>query len=101
MRAFDAAVLSDPRFAAAILPVGDGLLVATYDLLPVGTELTLSLVLPGGKQVIVSGRVTWIRDPHDGELAPGVGVRFQRLDEDDRAAIDLFLKKRAPMFFES
>ena len=30
MRAFDAAVLSDPRFAAAILPVGDGLLVATY-----------------------------------------------------------------------
>lgn len=78
-----------------------GLFVATYDLLPVGTELTLSLVLPGGKQVIVSGRVTWIRDPHDGELAPGVGVRFQRLDEDDRTAIDLFLKKRAPMFFES
>jgi caffeoyl-CoA O-methyltransferase len=30
MRAFDAAVLSDPRFAAAILPVGDGLLVATF-----------------------------------------------------------------------
>jgi len=30
MRAFDAAVLTDPRFAAAILPVGDGLLVATY-----------------------------------------------------------------------
>jgi caffeoyl-CoA O-methyltransferase len=30
LRAFDAAVLSDPRFAATILPVGDGLLVAGY-----------------------------------------------------------------------
>ena len=30
LRAFDAAMLRDPRFAATILPVGDGLLVATY-----------------------------------------------------------------------
>jgi caffeoyl-CoA O-methyltransferase len=30
LRAFDARVLSDPRFTATILPVGDGLLVAGY-----------------------------------------------------------------------
>jgi len=78
-----------------------GLFVATYDLLPIGTELTLSLVLPGGRQIVAPARVTWIRDPHDGDLAPGVGVRFERLDEEDRDAIDRFLKKRAPMFFES
>lgn len=30
LRAFNAAVLADPRFRAAILPIGDGLLVATY-----------------------------------------------------------------------
>jgi caffeoyl-CoA O-methyltransferase len=30
LRTFDAAVLADPRFAATILPVGDGLLVAGY-----------------------------------------------------------------------
>jgi predicted O-methyltransferase YrrM len=30
LRAFDAAVLADARFAATILPVGDGLLVAGY-----------------------------------------------------------------------
>jgi len=30
LRAFDAAVLSDPRFAATILPVGDGLLIAAW-----------------------------------------------------------------------
>ncbi len=30
LRAFDAAVLADPRFSATILPVGDGLLIATW-----------------------------------------------------------------------
>lgn len=30
LRAFDAAVLADPRFTATILPVGDGLLVAGF-----------------------------------------------------------------------
>jgi predicted O-methyltransferase YrrM len=30
LRAFDTAVLGDPRFSATILPVGDGLLIATW-----------------------------------------------------------------------
>jgi predicted O-methyltransferase YrrM len=30
LRAFDAAVLADPRFSATILPLGDGLLIATW-----------------------------------------------------------------------
>jgi caffeoyl-CoA O-methyltransferase len=30
LRAFDAALLADPRFTATILPLGDGLLVATW-----------------------------------------------------------------------
>jgi predicted O-methyltransferase YrrM len=30
LRAFDAAVLADPRFVATILPVGDGLLIAAW-----------------------------------------------------------------------
>ncbi len=30
LRAFDTAVLGDPRFTATILPVGDGLLIATF-----------------------------------------------------------------------
>ncbi len=30
LRAFDAALLADPRFSATILPVGDGLLVAAW-----------------------------------------------------------------------
>jgi predicted O-methyltransferase YrrM len=30
LRAFDAAVLADPRFTATILPLGDGLLIASW-----------------------------------------------------------------------
>jgi len=30
LRAFDLAILADPRFSATILPVGDGLLVASW-----------------------------------------------------------------------
>ena len=30
LRAFDTAVLADPRFSATILPVGDGLLIASW-----------------------------------------------------------------------
>jgi caffeoyl-CoA O-methyltransferase len=30
LRAFDASMLRDPRFSATILPIGDGLLLATY-----------------------------------------------------------------------
>ena len=30
LRSFDAAVLGDPRFKATILPVGDGLLIASW-----------------------------------------------------------------------
>ena len=30
LRAFDTAVVADPRFSATILPVGDGLLVASW-----------------------------------------------------------------------
>jgi len=30
LREFDAAVLADPRFTSTILPLGDGLLIATW-----------------------------------------------------------------------
>jgi len=78
-----------------------GLFVATYDLLPIGTALTISMVLPGGRQLVIAGRVAWIRDLYDSEVSPGVGVRFEPLDPDDRRAIERFLSQRAPMLFET
>lgn len=80
-----------------------GLFVATYDLLPIGTELTVSFVLPEGHQVTARGHVSWIREPiaHDSELHPGMGVAFDEVSEEDRAAILRFTRRRAPLFHET
>lgn len=63
-----------------------GLFVATARPLPVGTELTLGLVLPDGAQVVVEGTVSWVRGPDAG--AEGMGVRFGVLDPEIRAALE-------------
>lgn len=63
-----------------------GLFVATSDPLPLGTELTLGLLLPDGHRVVVDAVVSWARGPHAGG-AEGMGVRFVRLSPEDAAAI--------------
>lgn len=79
-----------------------GLFVATYDVLPVGTELMVSFVLPEGHQITVTGRVSWIRDAGpDGETRPGMGIAFDGLTTRDHAAIQRFMTKRTPLFHES
>ncbi len=78
-----------------------GLFVATYDLLPVGTELTVSFVLPEGHQVTARGHVSWLREAldHDGDLHPGMGVAFDDLSMPDHDAVMRFLRRRAPLFY--
>lgn len=79
-----------------------GIFVATYDRLPIGTELTLSFVLPSGAQVVVRGRVAWLREGSgfDSEFHPGMGVSFADLDEAGRAAIREYMQHREPIFYE-
>lgn len=66
-----------------------GLFVATTDPLAVGTELSVSLVLPSGAQVIVDGVVAWVRGPNAG--VEGMGIRFTSMGPAARAAIERFL----------
>ncbi|MCC6874807.1 MAG: TIGR02266 family protein [Sandaracinaceae bacterium] len=77
-----------------------GLFVATYDLLPVGRELTLSFLLPDGTPVTVLGRVAWIREPRglESSLQPGMGVTFVDLDPESLDAIRRYTRLRPPMF---
>ncbi len=77
-----------------------GLFISTIRPLPVGSELTISFVLPGGHAVTTRGRVAWLSTPRDEESRPGMGVRFVRLEPEHRAAIDKFLKYRPPMLHE-
>jgi len=77
-----------------------GLFVATYHLLRVGTELTVSFILPGGHPITTQARVRWIREPRNPDAEqPGMGVEFEQLDPQDRAMIMRFVAKRPPLFF--
>jgi uncharacterized protein (TIGR02266 family) len=77
-----------------------GLFISTVRPLPVGSELMISFVLPGGHAVTTRGRVAWLSTPRDDESRPGMGVRFVRLEPEHRAAIDKFLKYRPAMLHE-
>jgi len=79
-----------------------GLFLATYDLLPVGTELTISFMLPEGYQVTTRGHVSWLREPReaDTDIRPGMGISFDSLAKDDYEAILRFTGRRPPLFYD-
>ncbi len=79
-----------------------GIFVATYEkLLPPGSQVDLSLKLPGRPPLNVSGVVRWVRDSADRApgVFPGMGIEFGQLSPQDAAAVQSFLQKREPMFW--
>jgi hypothetical protein len=50
-----------------------------------GSDLTISLVLPDGRRVTADATVQWVRGPHAG--VEGMGVRFTRISPEDADAI--------------
>jgi len=78
-----------------------GIFVATHDPLPEGERVKIEFTLPSGKEVDAMGEVRWIRDQMVmGDTMPGMGIRFLDLCEEDRVAIENFLKKRDPLFHD-
>ncbi len=77
-----------------------GLFIATYNVLPIGNEITVTFGLPEGREITADGRVVWLREPL-GDAPPGMGVRFQELDDEDRAAILRFIDERQPVFYDA
>ncbi|MEM9194147.1 MAG: PilZ domain-containing protein [Myxococcota bacterium] len=79
-----------------------GIFVATYNLLPIGTELTVSFVLPDGPQITAHGRVSWIREanPNDPSIKPGMGVAFEGLPGSEQENVLAFIERRAPLFYD-
>ncbi len=53
-----------------------GIFLETADQLPIGSELTLALQIPGAQTVEVTGKVTWHRGDDDIEGPAGMGVEF-------------------------
>jgi uncharacterized protein (TIGR02266 family) len=79
-----------------------GLFLATFKLQPIGTEMALSFTLPDGHLVSCTGTVRWIREYNDRDpnSSAGMGVQFKRLENEDRKAIERFLKDRPAIFYE-
>ncbi len=75
-----------------------GLFVETPVPVPIGTSVSLDLVLDGKKHVLVA-EVVWALDASDGTTV-GVGVRFAELPSHTRRAILAFVERRAPVEFE-
>jgi uncharacterized protein (TIGR02266 family) len=75
-----------------------GVFVATYVAKPIGTKITLELLLPNGARVLTGGTVRWLRlDSCDGW--PGMGVQFDALSEVAERAIREVLPMREPLFY--
>jgi uncharacterized protein (TIGR02266 family) len=77
-----------------------GVFVATYATLPLGTPVQVLVTLPGGFEKTILGAVRFVRDPMDMDSEPGIGVRFERLDQETRDLILRFIRKRAPLFYD-
>jgi uncharacterized protein (TIGR02266 family) len=99
----DVTIGSDHNFYAGFaenLSAG-GVFIATHNLKPVGSKIDLRINLPDGAQVRAAGDVRWIRifNEHS-DTPPGLGVRFTDLDAASVSAVQTFLSRREPLFFD-
>jgi uncharacterized protein (TIGR02266 family) len=81
---------------------GGGVFVATHALKPAGEIVELSITLPDSNAVITArGEVRWIREYNEASnVPPGMGIKFTQLGEGAEDAINAFLARREPMFFD-
>jgi uncharacterized protein (TIGR02266 family) len=77
-----------------------GVFVATYATFDIGTPMEVLVTLPGGYASTIPGTVRFVRDPMDMDSEPGVGVRFDKLTQEQRELILRFIRKRAPVFYD-
>jgi uncharacterized protein (TIGR02266 family) len=78
-----------------------GIFVATHVLRPIGSSVEVNLRFPGRQEpVLFRGEVRWIREQSANRDAwPGMGIRFDHVDDDDKATLSEFLRTREPIFF--
>jgi uncharacterized protein (TIGR02266 family) len=65
-----------------------GIFIETATPLPVGTDLTLQLEVPGAGAFELVGQVAWVRQGSPDGFPDGLGIKLQELDARYGAAID-------------
>ena len=74
-----------------------GVFWATYEPIPIGTRVRVTLHLPGGLKLERDAVATWEREPvEDGW--PGVGLMFEEVDALLEDRIRSFARFREPMY---
>ena len=79
-----------------------GLFIATHVLKPLGTQIEVSFKLPDMPEPIkVTGTVRWLREySPTSDTSPGMGVRFDQIDQQHVEHIRNFLAARDPLFHD-
>ena len=100
----DVSLGSDHNFYVGLVEnlSAGGVFVATHLLKPVGEVIELAIHLPDSSDVVSgTGEVRWIREyAENSDTPPGMGIRFLELAEGSHEAIERFLARREPLFFE-
>jgi uncharacterized protein (TIGR02266 family) len=80
-----------------------GLFIATYDIHPIDTVLTVNALLPGGHVIAEEVKVKWVREYNEEscEMSPGMGVVFENLSLEEHCEIDEFISRRDAIFYEA
>ena len=79
----------------------EGVFIATYERLPVGSALFVRVHLPGGHGFRTPATVEFVREPEAEQpgLPVGMGVRLKGLDARMRGLLKTFARFRTPMFW--
>ena len=78
-----------------------GVFIATYSPKAMGSKVDVTLTLPTGAHMVVSGTVRWIRNAsQSGDTWPGMGVQFDNLSDEQESKIREFIRIRDPLFFD-
>lgn len=102
---FNVTVGGETRFFTGF--VGDiasgGLFIATYNIYPLATKITLSAELGRDRVIMGTARVAWVREHNPGipEISPGMGVVFQNLTRAAENEINRYLLDHESLFYEA
>lgn len=79
-----------------------GIFIATYNIPPVGQELSIKVSMPGGYEFEAVGVVRWTRDsPQSGaDSSPGFGAQFTQISPDARQLVYRYVRNREPLFYD-
>ena len=79
-----------------------GVFLATHQIYPIGSEITLNFDI-SGKKISLKAIVRWVKAAEifdNTDIPPGVGLQFVNLSQGAKDVIDAFTKKREPMFVD-